>query len=412
MSRRLSLCYAAPGHSLLSTSGTTRNILSLAQAMSRWADVTVAFRKIAEPVSQDGYKVVSIEPNRMNSNDPRDDLATRGLNPVTHLAYLRTLRHFCELSSDSYDLVLEKGWRLSGFLVSAFRPRGVPGILVENDVYQWSESVTTPRAVVKYLFHRAAQLAVRQYSRRAPVIIAETEELKAMLIKQRGIPPDQIKVVGLGVDHSVFRPLDQTLARQSLGIPPGVTVLLYVGAMDKYHDLGPVMDALVHIKPSGVELHLVGDGEHRIQYEQKARYAHVPVQFHGRVPHSKVPEYIAAADLCLAPYRSSAFDDGVVPFFTLKIPEYMACARPVISVPSGHIRNVIDDRISGFLFANETSSWAAFLNRLPSRQRLKEMGRAAEQAVTTISWDKTGAKYLEVCQKLITEGTENRYELQ
>src|SRR5262249_46760063 len=40
--RRLSICYVVPGHDLLSSVGPSRNVVNLAQALSEWADVTVA----------------------------------------------------------------------------------------------------------------------------------------------------------------------------------------------------------------------------------------------------------------------------------------------------------------------------------------------------------------------------------
>jgi glycosyltransferase involved in cell wall biosynthesis len=113
-----------------------------------------------------------------------------------------------------------------------------------------------------------------------------------------------------------------------------------------------------------------------------------------------VPEFIAAADLCLAPYRNNAFPHNLVSFSTLKIPEYMACGRPVVSVPSGHINKLVKDQVSGFLFPNDVSAWARFLETLPSRERLKEMGAAAARRVESMTWEKTAAQYLEVCQKL------------
>ena len=186
------------------------------------------------------------------------------------------------------------------------------------------------------------------YSRRIPLIIAETDELKLMLAAERGVAPACIEVVGLGVDHELFRPLDQASSRNELGIQRGAFVLLYVGGMDTYHDLGPVIDALARISVPLLELHLVGDGEFRGKYEARAKAARVPIRFHGQVSHEKVPEFIAAADLCLAPYRVAAFPNEAVSFSTLKIPEYMACGRPVVSVPSGHINKLIDDRYRDF----------------------------------------------------------------
>jgi glycosyltransferase involved in cell wall biosynthesis len=398
--RRLSICYAAPGHALLGTSGTARNMLSLAQALSRWADVTLAFRGIREPVKSDSFKVIAIEPEIESTLDRKDDVAAAGLNVFSHMSYLRALRRFSRQEANSFDLVFEKGWHLSGFLSAAFGRQAVPAVLVENDVHYWSESLGNVRSMAKYGAHRTAQRFAGFYSRRIPLVIAETDELKAMLVANRGVAPERIEVVGLGVDHELFRPLDQATCRAALGIEPGSYVLLYVGGMDIYHDMGPVIDALTKIKVPSLELHLVGEGENRGAYEARAKSARVPIRFHGRVPHNWVPEFIGAADLCLAPYRVSAFPGESVSFSTLKIPEYMACGRPVVSVPSGHIKQLIADQVSGFLFHNDVASWVTFLQALPHRTKLSEMGSAALRAVESINWEKTAERYLAVCQAL------------
>lgn len=399
-SRRLSICYAAPGHALLSTSGGARNILSVAKALSRWADVTVAFRSIRETVMADNFKVIAFEQENQSDRERKDDVAISGFNVLAHLSYLKKLTEFSRRCASSYDVVLEKGWRLSGFLSSSMYSRGVPSVLVENDVRCWSEPIETAANLARYGAHKAAQYVSGFYSRRVPWVIAETDELKAMLAAERGVRPERIKVVGLGVDHNLFCPLDQASCRVVLGIRPRAFVLLYVGGMDAYHDVGTVIDALAQISEPFLELHVVGDGEFRVMYEAKARRARVPIRFHGQVPNHRVPEFIAAADLCLAPYRVSAFPNDAVSFSTLKIPEYMACGRPVVSVPSGHIKKLIEDHVSGFLFSNEVSSWAAFFQRLPSREKLKEMGRAAREATEAISWGKTARCYLDLCQEL------------
>jgi glycosyltransferase involved in cell wall biosynthesis len=175
---------------------------------------------------------------------------------------------------------------------------------------------------------------------------------------------------------------------------------LYVGGMDKYHDLDPIIEAFGRIRSPSLELHLVGDGEFRARYEEKARRAQTLLRFHGRVPHAMVPDYIAAADICLAPYQTSAFHGEMVTFSTLKIPEYLACGRPVVSVPSGAIRKLIEDQVSGFLFPNDVASWVVFLKSLPSRGRLRDMGQIAARSVEALSWENTAARYLEICQQL------------
>ena len=83
-------------------------------------------------------------------------------------------------------------------------------------------------------------------------------------------------------------------------------------------------------------------------------------------------------------------------FSTLKIPEYMACAKPVISIPSGNIKSLVADGQTGFLFDNEGEQWRHFLERVPSRDTLARMGREAVHGVSSLTWDATASQYLQL----------------
>jgi glycosyltransferase involved in cell wall biosynthesis len=403
MMARLSICYAAPGHRLVPTAGTARNMLSLATALSEFADVTLAFRHVPGDRGLPG--LVSIERGREHGGDEADDVAQRGLNALRHLGYLRTLTAFAGAHRRAFDVVLEKGWRLSGTLLAAFRGHGVPGVLVENDIRAWCEAIRSVRTATKYAAHHAADAVARRASARVP-IIAETEELKALLVA-RGADPDRVVVIELGVDHALFRPQHQGRARAHLDINRAVTVLTYVGAMDKYHDVRPVIEGLAD---AGVraELHIVGDGTHRVECEAYAAHRRAAVHFHGRVPHSSVPDYIAAADACVSAYRDDAFPGRTVPFSTLKVPEYMACARPVVGNAGGAARALLEDGISACLFRNEASEWRRFFADLPSREHLAEMGLAAAKAAEPLSWKATAARYAELCERVVATHRRSR----
>jgi hypothetical protein len=65
-----------------------------------------------------------------------------------------------------------------------------------------------------------------------------------VLVELRGIARERIEVVELGVDHGMFFSQVSAAARVQLGIHPDVTVLLYVGGLDIYHDLGPVIETI------------------------------------------------------------------------------------------------------------------------------------------------------------------------
>jgi glycosyltransferase involved in cell wall biosynthesis len=401
--RRLAICYAAPGLNLVASSGPTRNVLSLAAALGEVADVTVAFRAIVDPVEPGPFRVVAIDRAPAGPNPYNDDNGTRGAHPIRHLAYCRTVRAFARTQARAFDVVLEKGWRLSGLLGVACLGAGIPAALVENDVRQWTDPVRGAAALGKYALHRTAEHFAAAWCRRLPAVIAETDEMKARFVAERGIAADRIHVVGLGVDHARFRPMDQSAARKQLGMRPNATILTYVGAMDEYHDLGPVIEALRAAAGTTIELHVVGDGEYRARYEAQAAGLPIAYHFHGRIPHAEVPRYIAAADLCLAPYSTRASHGGQITFSTLKIPEYMACGRPVVSVPSGSITRLVEDGVNGFLVRNEPAPWAQFLAALPGRDRLAAMGQAAARTAESIGWDRTARGYLSVCTGLVSD---------
>jgi glycosyltransferase involved in cell wall biosynthesis len=256
---------------------------------------------------------------------------------------------------------------------------------------------------MRYLSYRLAQTLIGHYLRRASLIIAETKELKEAITQRWTLEPKQVAVVGLGVDHRKFHPLEQTNARQQLGIAPTNTVLLYVGVLDQTHSLIPVLEALNRISNCSLELHIVGDGVLKEQYQARISASRMNVFFHGRIPHETVPQFIAAADLCLAPYDLKSFPNSGVAYSTLKIPEYMACARPVVSVPSGHILNLIRSNRTGFLFHNNVENWVSFLLSCPSRYELQRMGLAAADMVSAQNWETTADTYLSLCERVISK---------
>ena len=398
---RLSICYAVPGHNLLSSAGPTRNVLSLAGALSNWARVTVAFRRVLEPITPCGFKVIEVKPDSSQRPHCVDDAAVRGVGYSDFFSYLASIRRFIATELPSYDMVLEKSWLLSGYISSHCRRRGIPAALVENIVPMLGGAPKSPSELLRYARLWAARFITGRYIRNTPRIIAETEQLKKALVRHWRIPASRVRVVGLGVDRHRFHPMEQTKARSVLGIPQDVKVLLYAGGLDRTHDLTPVLEAMTAYPDPSLQLHIVGDGMLREAYESRRCACRDRLFFHGRVPYEKIPEYVAAADLCLAPYDPAAFPGGEVAYSSLKIPEYLAAARPVVSVPSGHILNLIKPGVSGFLFPNQPGHWLEFLQRLPPRAILKQMGERALRTTAFRSWEDTACDYFSICEEEI-----------
>jgi glycosyltransferase involved in cell wall biosynthesis len=375
--------------------------LNLARALSEFADVTVAFHRIADPEPPADIRVLEINP-AMRART-LDDAAMRGIGYGQFAGFIRRLSRFVDEDLAAFDIVLEKSWLLSGFVSVRCQERGQLGVPIENIVPNVRHSAQ--QSLVKLLRLRVGRWLAGRNLRRVPLVIAETEFLKSEISSHWRVDTDRIAVVELGVDRHLFQPLEVAAARRQLTIALDKTVLCYVGVLDRTHNLGPAITAVV-AADSAVQLHIVGDGPMADEYRAMARGSD-RVVFHGRVQHHDVPVHIAAADLCLAPYDASAFTSGELGYSTMKIPEYLASGRAVASVPTGRIKALIADGDSGFLFDNSIARWADFVRQLPSRQRLQQMGRAAAQVVLP-SWSDTAQAYLAACRKVLQRscGTE------
>jgi glycosyltransferase involved in cell wall biosynthesis len=403
--RRLSVCYVAPGNSLLSTVGPTRNVLSLARALARHADVTVAFRSILDDEAPADLRVLEVQPDAPRRAAIIDDAAIRGLSYHEFFAYLRDLRRFMAHALPAFNVVLEKSWLLSGYLSTLCRRGGRLGVPIENFVPNPAQNAAND--LTKRWRIEIEQRIAGYHLRRAPLIIAETQHLKRSITRHWRVREDRIAVVGLGVDRTLFAPQNQGEARRQLGIASDRLVLLYSGVVDATHDLGPLLQAMTRHGDPNIEVHVIGEGVLRKKHETAARANALNVIFHGRVAHERVPLYIAAADLCLAPYDPTAFSLGELGYSSMKVPEYLSAGRPVVTVPSGRLPDLVRDGESGFLVANQREAWVRLLRERPSRERLRAMGEAAAR-VPLMSWNDTAEGYLERCERQLAGAVRSR----
>jgi len=395
--RRPSLLYVVPGHVFMPSAGPTRNVLNQARAMAAWADVAVAFRSLTATPGPTDPRIVAIDPG--SGSTGTDDAATRGMGYLEFAAYLRRIRRFMFERLDTLDVVLEKDWMLTGYVARWCRRRRVPCLPVKNWVAGGGPS--SQQGLAKRLRAAVASELEGRLLRRAPAIVVETEFLKSAAVSRWNLEPGRIDVIGLGVDRELFRPMDRTRARADLELPASGRMLLYAGILDRTHDLRPLLEALCRVQDRELCLHVVGDGPCRQEYEELASAAPGAVHFHGRVPHGDVPLYVAASDLCVAPYDTRAFPGGEVGYSTLKVREYLSAGRPVATTGSGSLRDLVREDVTGFLLDNEPDRWYELLASRRTWDRLASMAEAAS-ATDLPSWDDVARRFQHVCMREIS----------
>jgi len=101
-----------------------------------------------------------------------------------------------------------------------------------------------------------------------------------------------------------------------------------------------------------VKLLIVGDGDALEELQRKRAELGLEdyVVLAGKQPYEKIPEFIAASDICLLPAHDNAIMRDIVP---IKMYEYMAMGKPVIATRlHGLLREFGDD--NGVLWIDQS----------------------------------------------------------
>jgi glycosyltransferase involved in cell wall biosynthesis len=127
-------------------------------------------------------------------------------------------------------------------------------------------------------------------------------------------------------------------------------VVGFVGSFHKWHDLAGLIEAFstLSVADPALRLLLVGDGHDRRKCQKQVHQLGLDetVVFAGNVPHCQVPEYLAAMDVSVVPYRH--MDDFF--FSPMKLFESMAAGCPTIAADLGQISEVVRHQKTGWLY--------------------------------------------------------------
>jgi len=217
------------------------------------------------------------------------------------------------------------------------------------------------------------------YFDRLAHVIAVSEAARDDVLQTFSRP---ISVVPNGVDLERFRPGVPPVARLAGG-PPNI---LFVGRFDPRKGLPELLQACERLAARGIEfrLILVGDGRLRARLERRARRT-LPgrVVFEGQVPHERLPQYYATADVFCSPARGSES-------FGLVLLEAMAMEVPVVASDIPGYRSVVAHGSEGLLVPPRdpgalAEALAALLGDPARRAR---MGASGVATAARFGWDR------------------------
>jgi PEP-CTERM/exosortase A-associated glycosyltransferase len=255
------------------------------------------------------------------------------------------------------------------------------------------------------LRYRATRLIEARALHRADAVTTICEGLRADVVA-RGIPRHKITVIPNAVDRNTFSgpgTPDGALAT-SLGLG-GKTVLAFFGSFYSYEGLELLLHAVPGLQRQrpDIAVLLVGGGPEENNLRALAQQLGLgeTVAFAGRIPQHEIRRYYDLVDLFVFPRVSTRLTELVTP---LKPLEAMAQERIVVASDIGGHRELIRDRITGYLFPPGDPQRLAegALTALADRDCWPRIrARAVEFIETERSWASSVARYSEVYRRIL-----------
>jgi glycosyltransferase involved in cell wall biosynthesis len=124
------------------------------------------------------------------------------------------------------------------------------------------------------------------------------------------------------------------------------------------------------------------------------------VLFTGFVPNERIPLYQSAADVLLMPYQrtvaTSSGGNTAEICSPMKMFEYMAAGRAILSSDLPVLREVLDGTMAVFCPLEDAGAWETALGGLLADLPLRQvLGQRARAAVEQYSWVRRAQRVLE-----------------
>jgi len=237
--------------------------------------------------------------------------------------------------------------------------------------------------------------------RRSNVICVINEELKRYAIKM-GAKPEKIHVVRAGIDVQRFNPdIDGSTIRKKFGLSKNDIVLFFMGWLYPFSGLKELAMKLIEIRKiyPNIKLLIVGEGElHPELQKLKEKHDLQQLILVGWQPYEKIPEYIAASDICLLPAHNNEIMRNIVP---IKMYEYMACGKPVIATKLPGVLKEFGYN-NGVIYVDKPEEVIKAVIELDREKiNLKEYGIKARKFVEKYSWDNITSHFEKILKNLV-----------
>jgi glycosyltransferase involved in cell wall biosynthesis len=265
---------------------------------------------------------------------------------ISAATLIRNTRTLCSLSREADLVHLQKSHFYAAIpAVLAAYWCGKP---LHYDWDDWEEKIFYASLHKKTLTSFVTGISFGSLERCLPFLAdsvsVASEKLKQLVMK-RGVDAGKISMAPVGADADLFHVEAKAAhaVREKYGLNDELLVL-YQGQLHDCQYVKLFLKAAKIISGKAlarqIKFMVLGDGSQLAALKKFSETLELGkgVIFAGSVPHSDVPRYIAAADICIAPFEDNEITRCKSP---LKIVEYLASGKAIVASDVGEVRNMI-----------------------------------------------------------------------
>ena len=286
------------------------------------------------------------------------------------------------LLQEDYPFICHKAYREA-------KKRGINTILSSERTYHPETQVK--RILLKLL----DKLTNKKLRNGVDILTVHCSAAKEFMEQELGVERE-IKVVHVGVDTGLFKPMERT----GEYLVEGKFKILTVARLHKYKGLEYLIEAMRFLQDQIPEakLYVFGDGVEeanlkklvkKLGLEQKVEFIQKPI------PNHEMPFLYREYDVYIQP--------SIIEPYGIAVLEAMACGKPVIGTKVGGMQDTIKDGATGFLVESKNAKELADrIMILKDENKRAKMGkRAREWVVDNFDWTVVGKRYQEIIEDLL-----------
>lgn len=253
-------------------------------------------------------------------------------------------------------------------------------------------------SVLMTLDRDASPLSFRYSSR----IVATSDSFVAPRYRHK------LRLVHWGVDPERFTGADGGAIRRALA-PNGERLVVYTGSCHHWHGLDLLAEVAARWTGPPLVFVLIGEGPALAALRRRIAALNLGRFFAlvGRIDHREIGPYVAAADVCIAPYapsRHPIFRRHGMDRDPIKVLEYMAAGKPTMTIDAPRLRALFraDEEVILYPPEDVAACSAALAALLSDPERAARVAAAGARLVRTrYTWEQHAKELTAVFEEAV-----------